>query len=156
MNDLPEGADWRVCTVDLMATALGATGATAGIDEETSAAEGSLLSSSDEGVDVVGLLSLADGGRSAALCVVDSVLLPMLLSAPPPSGVRPCCDSSFTLLCTDLRRLGVVLGVGKGFDRLKNPTESNLIREKIRAITLGAQKSIIVMLDNLIWTNLAL
>lgn len=54
--------------------------------------------------------------------VVVAALLLLLLLLPTPPLLGCWIDvSSFTLLCVDLRRLGVVLGVGTGFERLIKP-----------------------------------
>jgi hypothetical protein len=85
------------------------------------------------GVEISFLLGLSTGGSTLLL-----LLLPVAAATGseaagvdvPASGApdeaesagRPvCCDSSFTLLCTDFRRLGVAeLGDGSGLDRLEH------------------------------------
>jgi len=56
-----------------------------------------------------------------AVVVVAALLLLLLLLPTPPLLGCWIDVSSFTLLCVDLRRLGVVLGVGTGFERLIKP-----------------------------------
>ena len=88
------------------------------------------------GVELSFLLGLSTGGSTLLLLLLPVVAATVSALAAagvvdvPASGApadaesagRPvCCDRSFTLLCTDFRRLGVVaLGDGSGLDRLEH------------------------------------
>ena len=73
-----------------------------------------LVSTSGLAVAVVAVVAVV------VVVVVAALLLLLLLPTPPLLGCW-IDVSSFTLLCVDLRRLGVVLGVGTGFERLIKP-----------------------------------
>ena len=64
-------------------------------------------------------LSAFEEADSCSASWVESALLEALgVPSEVASAGLACCDKSFTLLCTDLRLLGVAFGDGRGLERL--------------------------------------